>query len=519
MAIRQGNRAQMELLPPSIEQYVAEDAPVRVYDAFIEALDLAELGISYEPAKEGNPCYDPRAMLKLLVYGYSYGIRSSRKLEREVYYNLSFIWLMGGLKPDHKTIAEFRRQHKEALKKALRQCVRLCLKLDLIAGNVLFIDGSKVRANAAIKNTWTVEKCEKVLEKTDKRIEALVAEVEAIDQQEEGMPSLVSVNEQLGEAHRVKERVKDILEELRESGQPTINTKDKECVRTNSIHGTHAGYNAQVVVDESKGLIVSCDIARTNNDLGQFSVQVDKAQEELGRKCQTAVADSGYADTEDLEKIDKQGVQVIVPTQMVASGRKVGEFDKRNFRYDAGTDCYTCPAGKILRYSGLTRKRKGRIYQISDKGHCLGCQNFGKCTTSKNGRKVMRLNVEEFRERLEAEYVLPQNQAIYKKRQQKVELVYGHIKRNLGVSSFLLRGIEGVRAEMSTLSLCFNLRRMMTLLGVQNLIKKLGHVFAAFRIAGVSFLGSRESVRIFCAVPFASLMPNVVITQSEGQEN
>jgi len=479
MAIRQGNREQMELLPPSIEQYVSEDAPVRVYDAFVEALDLAELGIVIDPNREGNPSYDPKAMLKLLVYGYSYGVRSSRKLEREAYYNLSFIWLMGGLKPDHKTIAEFRRQHKEALKKALRQCVQMCLKLDLIAGNVLFVDGSKIRANASIKNTWTMEKCEKVLEKTERKIEALIAEAEAIDQEEEGMASLVSVSEKLGEACAVKERVKAIVDELRDSGKPALNTVDRECARTNSVHGTHAGYNAQVVVDESKGLIVSCDVVNANNDLGQFSVQIDKAQKELGHKCQIAVADSGYADTNDLEKIDKQEIQVIVPTQMIASGRKIKEFDKRNFRYDTEGDRYVCPEGKILRYGGLSRKRKSKIYQIADKEDCLVCHNLGKCTTSKNGRKLMRLNAEELHERLEKEYALPRNQVIYKKRQQMVEPVYGHIKKNLGVSSFLLHGQEGVRAEMSVLSLCFNLRRMITLLGVQKLIEKLGeHVSA-----------------------------------------
>jgi len=168
MALRQGNRQQMEFLPPSVEQYIPDEASVRAYDAFVEALDFNKLGISTDRLKEGNPRYDPKAMLKLVVYGYSYGVRSSRKLERETHYNLSFIWLMGGLKPDHKTIAEFRRRHKEALKKALVQCVRLCLKLDLVAGNILFVDGSKIRGNASIKNTWTAEKCQRVLQKVEK---------------------------------------------------------------------------------------------------------------------------------------------------------------------------------------------------------------------------------------------------------------------------------------------------------------------------------------------------------------
>ena len=478
MAIRCGNREQMEFLPPSIEQYVAEDAPVRVYDAFVDALSLTELGIDTDPLREGNPCYDPKAMLKLLVYGYSYGVRSSRKLEREIYYNLSFIWLMGGLKPDHKTIAEFRRKNKEALKKALRQCVRLCVRLDLIAGNVLFVDGSKIRANASIKNTWAKEKCEKVLAKVDQRIEEIITESEVIDKEEDGLPSLVTVSQELEDAKAMKERVKEIMAELEESGEKTLNTVDKECTRINSIHGTHAGYNAQVVTDDKNGLIVSCDVVATNNDLGQFSRQINKAQEEVGKKCQVAVADSGYAYTHDLGKIDSQGIQVIVPTQRLASGKEVGEYDKRNFRYDAENNCYHCPRGEVLVYYSLTRRRRGKIYQIKEAETCLTCPVFGRCTTSKWGRKVSRLDEEELRERLEREYALSENQAIYKRRQEKAELPYGHIKRNLGVGSFLLRGREGARAEMSILSLCFNVRRMLSLLGCKGLITKLKEVFS-----------------------------------------
>lgn len=472
MALRLGNREQMELLPPSIEQYVAEDAPVRAYDGFVEALDFNELGISTDPSKEGNPSYDPRAMLKLLLYGYSYGVRSSRKLERETHYNLSFIWLMGGLKPDHKTIAEFRRRNKEALKKSLRQCVQLCLKLDLIAGNILFVDGSKIRGNASIKNSWTKERCQQVLEKAEKRIAQVISEAEAIDKEEAGLPSLVAVKKEMEGARNLKERVERIMEELRESGKKSLNTVDKDCTRINSIHETGAGYNTQVVVDDKHGLIVSCDAVSANNDLGQFSKQIDKAQEVLDKKCQIGVADSGYAYTDDLQKIDKQGVQVIVPTQRLASGRAIGEFDKRSFRYDVEKDCYTCPRGETLVYYGLNGKKTGKVYRIEEREICLGCHQFGKCTTSKRGRKVSRLFGEELRERLEKEFSLSQNQEIYKRRQQKVELVFGHVKRNLGVSSFLLRGLEGVKAEMSIFAICFNIRRMLSLLKQKELMER-----------------------------------------------
>jgi transposase len=479
MALRQGNRQQMEFLPPSVEQYIPDEASVRAYDAFVEALDFNKLGISTDRLKEGNPRYDPKAMLKLVVYGYSYGVRSSRKLERETHYNLSFIWLMGGLKPDHKTIAEFRRRHKEALKKALVQCVRLCLKLDLVAGNILFVDGSKIRGNASIKNTWTAEKCQRVLQKVEKRIDEVLSEAEAIDDEEEGLPSLVTVKKELADVRTLKQRVEQVMDELRQTDRSNLNTIDSDCTRINSVHGTGAGYNAQVVVDDKNGLIVSCDAVSANNDLGQFSRQINQAKEVLGKPCQTAVADSGYAFAEDLAKVDEQKIKVIVPTQRLASGKEIGEFDKRNFRYDAEKDCYLCPHGKVLGYSGVSRKRNGKVYQIKEKEACLGCVAFGRCTTSQRGRKVMRLLAEELRERLEKEFYLIQNQEIYKRRQEKAELIFGHIKRNLGVSSFLLRGLEGVKAEMSVLSLCFNLRRMLSLLGQKGLILRLQSIPAA----------------------------------------
>ncbi len=474
MAIRVGNRAQLQMLPACIEEYVPEDAPVRVYDAFVDSLDLGELGIEYRPDKEGNPSYDPRAMLKLLVYGYSYGVRSSRLLEREVNYNLSFIWLMGGLKPDFKTISEFRRNNKEGLKKALRACVRLCLKLDLVVGNILFVDGSKIRANASIKNSWSIKKAEKALARMDKKIEELLLEAEALDKAEESQPSLVKVNEELCDVQVRKERVKEILEELNRDGAKSLNTVDRDCVVVHGRQGSHAGYNAQVVVDDEHGLIVSSDIAKmSNNDLGQFSSQIQKANEAMGRKCSTAVADAGYSDIDDLAKVAGDQIQVIVPSTRIASKKEPREFDKREFTYDDEKDCYTCPQGHSLIRNGRTHAGNGDRYRITDRKLCLACSSYGKCTKAKRGRTIERLDAEILRERLEQEYALSENQDIYRRRQEKVELIFGHIKKNLGVSSFLLQGLEGARAEISLLSLCFNLRRMMTLLGATRLIKKL----------------------------------------------
>jgi len=454
-----------------MEDYVAPDDPVRAYDAFIKALDFRDLGITLDPHKVGNSEYHPKAMLKLLVYGYSYGIRSSRKLERACHHNLSFIWLTSGLKPDHKTIAEFRRKNKEALANVLKQCARICIKLNLIEGNTLFVDGTKIRSNASIKNTWTKEKALKALKHIDKNIKDILTQCDTVDKAEEGTGSLVTMDKKLKDQDLLKSKIKGILKELEEGKQKSLNTIDPECTRINSLHGSHAGFNFQSTVDEKKGLILSADVVSENNDLYQFASQINKANEILGKKCKTACADSGYASTDELEKIDKQGIKVIVPSQRQARKGEPHEFAKERFTYDSKNDYYICPKGHKLIFYCLNEKNKA--YMISDKRICFSCPHYGTCTTSKTGRMVTRLLNEEVRQRLEAQYEEPQSQEIYKLRKEKVELPFGHIKRNLKVDSFLLRGQKGVKAEASILGTCFNLARMITLLGVSALVKEL----------------------------------------------
>jgi len=471
MAYRYGNRYQMQLLPQRIEEYVPSDDPVRAYDAFLEALDFRELGITLDPYKVGNSEYHPQVMLKLLVYGYSYGIRSSRKLERACHHNLSFIWLTSGLKPDHKTIAEFRRKNKESLANVLKQCARICIKLNLIEGNTLFLDGTKIRANASIKNTWTREKAQKALKHIDKRIKDILTQCDTVDEAEEGAGSLITMDKELKDQDLLKSKVKGILKELEEEKQKSLNTTDPECTRINSLQGSHAGFNFQSTVDEKEGLILSIDVVSENNDLNQFASQINQANETLGKKCKTACADSGYAATEELEKIDQQGIKVIVPSQRQARKKEPHEFAKERFTYDAKNDSYICPQGHKLIFYCLNKKNKA--YMISDKRICLACPHYGTCTTSKTGRMVTRLLKEEIRQKLEAQYDEPSSQEIYQLRKEKVELPFGHIKHNLKVDSFLLRGQKGVKAEASILATCFNLARMITLRGVPALIKEL----------------------------------------------
>jgi len=466
MAYRCGDRQQVSFLPSSIEEYVAEDDPVRAYDAFVDALDFHELGITINPYKVGNAEYYPRSMLKLLVYGYSYGVKGSRKLERECYHNISFIWLMGGLKPDHKTIAEFRRRNKKSLKKVLRHCAQVCIKLKLIAGNILFVDGTKIRANAGRRRTHDRAYYEKLLVNIDQRIEKLLEDCDSIDRQEDTLGSYVAMDKELAKNQNLKERIKETLASFASGNRKTINQTDPDCAIMGSVQGSHASYNVQSVVDDTHGLIVQAEAVSDTNDVNQFSRQIDQATDLLEKPCDAACADAGYADTDDLGKIDAKGIKVIVPSQRQALHEEEGPFSKSHFIYNKEQDCYFCPEGHRLRYRDTDNSTGERHYQITDKRQCHSCTHYGTCTTAKKGRKIKRLPNEEMKQKLEAQYEEAASQEIYVRRKVRAEHPFGHIKRNLKTDAFLLRGRDGVQAETSLLATCFNVARMITIFGV-----------------------------------------------------
>jgi len=472
MAYRYGDREQCGLFPQSVGEYVGKQDAVRVYDAFVESLDFKELGIELDEGQVGNSEYDPKAMLKLLVYGYSYGVKGSRKLERECHHNLSFMWLMGGLKPDHKTIAEYRRRHKKALKKVLKQCVRLCIELDLIAGNVLFVDGTKIRANAGRGKSHGREWYEKRLKELDARVEQLIEESEKIDNDEASLGSSVAMAKELAQAERLQDKVKQALKTLKESGRAKINLTDRDCALMKSRQGSHTSYNVQSVVDDRHGLIVHAEAVNEPSDINQFAQQIDQANQILDNPCQVAVGDAGYADTAELKKIDEQGIKVVVPSQRQAlHNQEEKPFSKSHFRYDKEKDGYVCPENNTLAYEYSDKKRGKKYYRIAKDGLCRGCAHFGACTTNPKGRRIMRLELEDYKEKFEAQYEA--SQEIYDRRKERAEHPFGHIKRNLKTASFMLRGKDGVGAETSLLATCFDLRRVMTIIGVTTMIEKL----------------------------------------------
>jgi hypothetical protein len=280
------------------------------------------------------------------------------------------------------------------------------------------------------------------------------------------------MDKELAKSKNLKERIKDVLTSFESSDRKHINQTDPDCAMMHSIQGSHTSYNVQSVVDDEHGLIVQAEATADTNDTHQFARQIDQANKLLETPCKVACADAGYSDTVAMEKIDEQGIKVIVPSQRQALHEPEGPFSKSHFIYDKEQDCYLCPEGHRLLYSYTNKKKGKRQYRMEDKKFCHCCQHYGQCTKSERGRNIIRLRNEDVKLKLEAQYEETSSQEIYKRRKSRVEHPFGHIKRNLKTDSFLLRRKDGVQAETSILATCFNIARMITIFGVGNLIEK-----------------------------------------------
>jgi hypothetical protein len=280
------------------------------------------------------------------------------------------------------------------------------------------------------------------------------------------------MKEQLIDQSKFRERIKGILAEFEERGERnkdgverTINQTDPDSALMRSVHGSHASYNAQTVVDDKNGLIIHADAVSETKDINQLSEQVQQAKEVMGETCAVACADAGYSNTKELEKLDGENIKIVVPSQRQALHKPEKPFNKSQFTYNAEEDCYYCPEGHPLIYSTQDTSKEQLVYRIKDANLCRQCKNFGICTNSRQGRKINRLAREELKEKVEKQFNEPESQEIYSRRKSRAEHPFGHIKHNLGIRNFLLRGREGVKAEISIGATCFNIARMITLLG------------------------------------------------------
>lgn len=465
------DRSEVHLFPPCMDDYVAPNSPVRFIDCFVEKLDLATLGFTHgQAAATGRPPYHPADMVKLYVYGYLNRIRSSRRLEAEACRNLELIWLLRGIKPDFKTIADFRKDNCDVFKGVFKQFNLLCRKMGLFGAELVAIDGSKFKAVNSPRRHYTKEQLEELLKKIESRIDDYLNQLDQDDTEAEGTTGAPSQEDLQSKITELKERQRnyqELVSDLAATGENEVSLTDSD---SRGMKKVVVGYNVQVAVDEKHHLIVASEVVPAANDRGQLSAMAVAAKEALGVEQLTVVADGGYHEAQQLENCEAAQITTYVSAPGTTSGQAPGGksvFPKEAFQYEPASDSYRCPAGETLArgYSG-DRDGKTCIYYYN-KSACQTCAMRAQCTTSSH-RKISRLSNQIVVER-QAQRLKEQPQ-IMAKRKAIVEHVFGTI-REWGHDRFLMRGLKKVRAEFTLSNLSYNLRRVLNVVGIEELLK------------------------------------------------
>src|SRR5688572_29345991 len=382
------NREQVVLFPAVIDDYVTADNPVRFVEAFVKGIDLGALGFSKaEPEERGRPAYDPRDLLKLYIYGYVNEIRSSRKLERETIRNVEVMWLLRRLTPDHKTIANFRKDNVRVLPGVFREFSKLCRELKLFGAELVGIDGSKFRAVNSRERNFSAGKLNQRLQWIEARIQAYLAALQQGDEAE-SEPSAVSAAElrakiaALQEQQVVYERWK---QQLAASGEKQMSLTDAEARLMKGRQGQHVSYNVQIAVDSKHKLVADYAVTNEGNDVNCLAALAQGAQRELEVKELKVCADRGYYNTAQIKICEEAGIEVHMERP---EPRQVeGIFPRERFTYDVHKDSYTCPAGKRLSYRSFDKEQQVRCYWTEA---CHRCELKSQCTTGKGPRKLKR---------------------------------------------------------------------------------------------------------------------------------
>jgi transposase len=463
------DRSQARLFPECLDDWIDEDNPVRVID--VDALDLAELGFGVEPAETGRPAYHPSALLKLYIYGYLNRVQSSRRLEREAGRNVETMWLLGCLAPDHKTVADFRKDNGRAIRKVCARFVELCRELGLLAKASVAIDGSKFKAVNNRDRNFTCAKVERRRAQLEESVARYLSQLDTADRQE---PSEVLA----ARTTRLKEKLAKLGEEMRRLGalearmlaesdqQISLTDPDSRSMATSGRGSGVVGYNVQVAVDTEHHLIITHEVTNVGSDRAQLARVAKETKATLQTDMLVAVADRGYFSGEEILACDQAGITVTLPKPMTSGAKSDGRFGKQDFSYLPEEDVYRCPAGERLKYR-FTSVENGLRLRRYWTNACRTCALKNRCTTGVQ-RRITRWEHEHVVEAVQRR--LDDNPEAMRQRRETVEHPFGTIKARMGATHFLMKTLPRVATEMALHVLAYNLTRVMNILGIQPLL-------------------------------------------------
>jgi transposase len=466
------DRGQGMLFPERLEDWVGEDNPVRVIDVFVDELDLGGLGFDRaEPEATGRPGYHPAMLLKLYVYGYLNRVQSSRRLEREAGRNVEVMWLTGRLAPDHKTIADFRKDNGPAIRKVCAQFVALCRQLGLLAAASVAVDGSKFKAVNNRDRNFTAAKMQRRMAQIEKSVARYLGQLDSADRQEPSEARSMKVTRLTEKIAKLREEMKrlEALEARRLAApdqQISLTDPDSRSMATSGRGSGVVGYNVQAAVDTEHHLIIAHEVVNVGNDRAQLASISEKAKAVLEVETLDVVADRGYFSSEEILACDRAGVTVTLPKPLTSTAKARGRFGKQDFCYLADEDVYICPAGERLTYR-FTREEHGLAIRRYWTTACAGCAIKDRCTPGRE-RRISRWEHEAVLDAVQRR--LDEHPQAMRQRRETVEHPFGTIKARMGATHFLMKRLKNVRTEMALSVLAYNLTRVMNIIGIRPLM-------------------------------------------------
>jgi transposase len=471
-------RGQSVLFPRTLDEYLDENNAVRAIDAFIEYLPFEELGfVRGEPAETGRPGYDPRVLLGIFIWGHLNGVRSSRRLERECGRNVELMWLSGQLEPDFKTLCRFRQENGAAINRVLVRFRVWCNGAELFGKELVAIDGSKFKAVNSPARNVTQGRLAKLIEREKQAVAQYLAELAAADEQEvtESEPQLTAaeLKEKIATIGDYLKQHEELLAEMKESGEQQRSLTDPESRLMKTAKGMDVCYNVQLAVDSKHKLIVAEEVTNEGGDRELLPTMAQAAKAELGVAELTVVADGGYFGGEVIKACEDEKITAYVPVPELGNAQRRGLFAREEFAYDADRDLYVCPQGAELTVRSRT-SRKARYpkeFRIYATKQCQGCPLRAQCTTSKYGRRLKRWVHHEVLERLQAR--MRGHPEMLRLRKALSEHPFGTIKVAMNHERLLLKGLKHVATEIKLTVLSYNLKRVMSIMGVATMLEKL----------------------------------------------
>jgi transposase len=466
------DRHQSTLFPECLEDWICEDNPVRVIDAFVDKLDLADLRFNgIDPEVTGRPSYHPSVLLKLYIYGYLNRVQSSRRLEREAGRNVEVMWLTGRLVPDHKTIADFRKDNGPAIRKVCAQFVALCRQIGLLTKPSVAIDGSKFKAVNNRDRNFTRAKMERRLAQIEESVARYLSQLDTADLQEPSEALAVKtahLKDKLAKLASELERLKAIEKAMLAAPdqQVSLTDPDARSMATSGRGSGVVGYNVQVAVDTEHHLIVTHEVTNTGSDRSQLANVALQAKEVLGADHLDAVADRGYFNGPEILACDQAGITVTLPKPMTSTAKSDGRFGKQDFVYLSAEDVYRCPAGEKLNYR-YTNEENGKTLHRYWTTACPRCPLKAQCTPGAQ-RRITRWEHEHVLDAVQRR--LDMNPQAMRVRRETVEHPFGTLKMRMGATHFLMKRLPKVATEMALHVLAYNLTRVMNIIGITPLL-------------------------------------------------